>query len=144
MGASTVATALKKVTIIYPRFAIILIKILLSTNDSSATAQTTPKIWSFMLAMVSAELSLKKTVFPRKREIEYAYSMKLSCFYIYFKTRFGWVAHSRLLRILISYLTKHTQPFWIKIKQLDYFAIRWFSRYVIAAMLVDGKQKIAH
>ena len=21
---------------------------------------------------------------------------------------------------------------------------RWFSRYVIAAMLVDGKQKIAH
>ena len=23
-------------------------------------------------------------------------------------------------------------------------AYRWFSRYVIAAMLVDGKQKIAH
>ena len=22
--------------------------------------------------------------------------------------------------------------------------MRWFSRYVIAAMLVDGKQKIAH
>ena len=26
-------------------------------------------------------------------------------------------------------------------KKLHY---RWFSRYVIAAMLVDGKQKIAH
>ena len=27
----------------------------------------------------------------------------------------------------------------------DFFADnRWFSRYVIAAMLVDGKQKIAH
>ena len=24
------------------------------------------------------------------------------------------------------------------------FSYRWFSRYVIAAMLVDGKQKIAH
>ena len=24
------------------------------------------------------------------------------------------------------------------------FPNRWFSRYVIAAMLVDGKQKIAH
>ena len=24
------------------------------------------------------------------------------------------------------------------------WAYRWFSRYVIAAMLVDGKQKIAH
>ena len=57
---------------------------------------------------------------------------------------YGWVAHSHLLRILISYLTEHTQPAWIKIKQLDYFAIGWFSRYVIAAMLVDGKQKIAH
>ena len=68
VGASTVATALKKVTIIYPRFAIILIKILLSTNDSSATAQTTPKIWLFMLAMVSAELSLKKTVFFHEKE----------------------------------------------------------------------------
>ena len=35
-------------------------------------AQTTPKIRSFTLANVSAELSLKK----------YAYSRKLSCFYI--------------------------------------------------------------
>ena len=24
------------------------------------------------------------------------------------------------------------------------YTYRWFSRYVIAAMLVDGKQKIAH
>ena len=40
-----------------------------------------------------------------------------------FKTRFGWVAYSRLLRILISYLTEHTQPPRIKIRQLDYFAI---------------------
>ena len=71
------ATALKKVTIIYPRFAIILIKILLllillllllfSTKDSSAMAQTTPKIRSFMLVKVSAELSLKKLSFSTKK-----------------------------------------------------------------------------
>ena len=28
--------------------------------------------------------------------------------------------------------------------QLFILQYRWFSRYVIAAMLVDGKQKIAH
>ena len=75
MRASTVATALKKVTIIYPRFAIILIKRIIiiiiiyyyyyyyyyyyTTKNSSAMAQTTPKIRSFSLANVSAELSLK-------------------------------------------------------------------------------------
>ena len=26
----------------------------------------------------------------------------------------------------------------------QHYGNRWFSRYVIAAMLVDGKQKIAH
>ena len=29
-------------------------------------------------------------------------------------------------------------------KLLPKYMYRWFSRYVIAAMLVDGKQKIAH
>ena len=32
-----------------------------------------------------------------------------------------------------------------KVKFLcNVYCYRWFSRYVIAAMLVDGKQKIAH
>ena len=81
--ASTVATALKKVKIIYPRFAIILIKrmmmmmmmmmmmiiiIITLPKNSSAMAQTTPKIRSFSLANVSAELSLKKTVFFQEKE----------------------------------------------------------------------------
>ena len=60
---------------IYPRFAIILIKILLlllllllfSTKNSSAMAQTTPKIRSFTLANVSAELTLKKLSFSTKK-----------------------------------------------------------------------------
>ena len=38
----------------------------------------------------------------------------------------------------------------MQIRKMSAFVIgeklgnRWFSRYVIAAMLVDGKQKIAH
>ena len=56
-------------------FSIILIKILLlllllllfSTKDSSTMAQTTPKIRSFTLAKVSAELSLKKPSFSTKK-----------------------------------------------------------------------------
>ena len=56
-------------------FSIILIKILLlllllfSTKDSSTMAQTTPKIRSFTLAKVSAELSLKKLSFSTKKRI---------------------------------------------------------------------------
>ena len=32
----------------------------------------------------------------------------------------------------------------VDIKAFEISAYRWFSRYVIAAMLVDGKQNIAH
>ena len=35
-----------------------------------------------------------------------------------------------------------TPLFWSP--RCQYFIYRWFSRYVIPAMLVDGKQKIAH
>ena len=32
----------------------------------------------------------------------------------------------------------------VRLHELKIVRYRWFSRYVIAAMLVDGKQKIAH
>ena len=81
--ASTVATALKKVTIIYPRFAIILIKRIIIT-----------------IIIIRLPRIVQQWPKPRPKS-----------------------DHSRLLRILVSYLTEHTQPPRIKIRQLDYFAI---------------------
>ena len=37
-----------------------------------------------------------------------------------------------------------TKPIKLRVSIISLCVYRWFSRYVIAAMLVDGKQKIAH
>ena len=46
-----------------------------------------------------------------------------------------------LLRHLVYGTTAHNEAQFCCIENGHY---RWFSRYVIAAILVDGKQKIAH
>ena len=46
-----------------------------------------------------------------------------------------------LLRHLVYGTTAHNEAQFCCIENGHY---RWFSLYVIAAMLVDGKQKIAH
>ena len=60
--ASTVAIILIKILLL-----LILLLLLFSTKDSSAMAKATPKIRSFTLVKVSAELSLKKLSFSTKK-----------------------------------------------------------------------------